>query len=91
MLEIFQWQTFPLFEHKLFPFSLAKYWKILARDHGMVFSNKSQIDLPIQDAHLFFTSPIFTQVVIISNSSIQNYYVGVNINLSSFNESTNLF
>jgi hypothetical protein len=32
----------------------------------MVFSNQFQTYVPIQDAHIFSNSPIFTQVVIIS-------------------------
>ncbi len=82
---------FPLFEHKLFPLSFVKYWKFPPIDHGVVFSNQFQTYLPIQGAHLFSTSPIFTQVMIISNFWIHNYSMGVNINLFSSSESTNLF
>jgi hypothetical protein len=42
------------------------------------------------NAHLFFPSPIFTHVVIISNSQVYDYSMGVNINLYGSSESTNL-
>ncbi len=82
---------FPYSNINCFFFSLAKYWKIPPIDHGMVFSNQFQTYVPIQDAHIFSNSPIFTQVVIISNFWIHNYSMGVNINLSSFSEGINLF
>ncbi len=57
---------------------------------GVLWSISRKPTNPTLNAHLFFPSPIFTHVVIISNSQVYDYSMGVNINLYGSSESTNL-
>ncbi len=57
---------------------------------GVLHYSSNNPTNPTLDAHFFSSSPILTQVVILSNSWIYVYSVGVKINLFGFSESIDL-